>query len=77
MEIKVVTIIEILFFMLLLFTYFKVSYSGRVTTFSKWLVTLSSIGILFFADKIKLLLWLICVGAIWVIRYKKKNNELT
>lgn len=75
MEIKVATIIEIAFLALLLFAYFKVSYTGRVTTFTKWLLALSSIGVLFFADKIKLSLWLICVGAIWLIKYKKKNNE--
>lgn len=78
MELKLLTIIEICLFALLLFVYFKVSYSGKVTTFAKWVITLSSIGILAIADKFKLVLWLIVVGLIWLIKYskKKKNDEL-
>lgn len=76
MGIKLIAIIEVCFFLLLLYTYFKISVTGRVTTFTKWVLTLSSIGILFLADKIKLLIWLTVVGFIWIIKYyKKKNND--
>ena len=75
MEIKVITIIEIMFFIALVYTYFKVSITGKVTTFSKWIIALCSMGILFFADKIKLLLFVIAIAVIWIIRHKKRNND--
>lgn len=75
MELKLLTIIEICLFALLLFVYFKVSYSGKVTTFAKWVITLSSIGILAIADKFKLLIWLLVIAAVWLIKYKKKGND--
>lgn len=72
----VITIFEFVIFIFLLYTYFKISVTGRVTTFSKWAITLSSILILAIADKFKLLIWLIVVGFIWLIKYyKKKNND--
>jgi len=70
-----ITIIEVVLFLILLYTYFKVSATGKATTFTKWVITLSSIGILVIADKVKLLIWLLVVAAVWLIKYKKKGND--
>ena len=56
-------------------SYWYVSKKDKISNLDKGVITLLSLGILFFTDKIKLLLWLICLGAIWAIKYKKKNNE--
>lgn len=74
----IITISEIAMFFLLLFTYFKVSKTGEITGFAKWLITLSSFGILFLSDKMKLILWVAVVAIIWLIKYskKEKNDEL-
>lgn len=71
----VITITEVILFIILMYTYYRVSTQGEVSDFSKWVITLSSVGILFFADKIKLLIWLIAVGVIWLIRYYKKEKN--
>lgn len=68
-------IIEAFLFIVLVYAYFCVSTKGNTSTFTKWVITLSSIGILFIADKIKLLIWLIAVGVIWLIKYYKKTKD--
>jgi hypothetical protein len=68
-------IIESVLFVVLLYAYFCVSSKGQASTFAKWVITLSSMGILFISDKIKLVFWLLAVGVIWLIRYSKKTKK--
>lgn len=58
-------------------SYWYLSKKDKISSIDKGVITFFSVVILFCADRIKLSLWLICIGAIWIIRYKKKRNELT
>lgn len=73
MDDKLIVIVQLIFFVILVTTFIYVSYTGKVTLWVKLLLTLSSIGVLCF-DKIKLLIWALAVGAIWLIKYSKKTN---
>ena len=74
MDDKYIVIIQLVFLAVFIATLIYVSYSGKVSLAVKLLLTLSSIGVLCF-DKIKLLIWAIAVGAIWLFRYSKKENN--
>lgn len=74
MDDRLIVIIQLVFLAVFIATLIYISVTGKVTTRIKLILTLSSIGILCF-DKIKLLIWAIVVGAIWVIKYAKKNNK--
>lgn len=71
----VTTIIEIALFFVLLISYFNISKNKKITPLSKWLITISSIGILLFIDRIKLVLWLVAVFVILIVKYKKKKDD--
>jgi len=62
-------------------SYWYVSKKDKVTNIDKGIITALSLCILFCGEKIKLLLWLLFVGGIFLIKYKNKNkskkNELT
>ena len=73
-------IIEIILFIILLYTFYKVSVSSNVSNFSKWVLTFSSVGILFLADKVKLLVWICAVGVLLLIKHfttKRQKNGRT
>lgn len=62
---------------LLVYCIYLVTNKGVTTSFVKWVMAISSIGILAVADKFKLIAWIVTVGLVWLIKYKKKKNELT
>jgi len=73
----VVIIVQFILLGLLLYCIYLVTSKGHTTTFVKWVMLISSIGILALADKFKLIAWSFVMAAAWIIRYKKKKNELT
>lgn len=71
---KLIVIIQLVFLAIFIATLIYVSHTGKATLTVKLILTLSSIGVLCF-DKIKLLIWALAVGAIWLFRYSKKENK--
>ena len=69
-------IIEITLFIVLLYAYYKVSVQDRVSTFYKWVILMSSIGVLAFADKIKLIVWGVIVFVVWIIKYLTEKQKI-
>ncbi len=71
---------QILLLIILLYSIYKVSVKGEMTTFAKWLIVGSATGILVFADKIRCI---IGIGALIFaliakhITDKKRENETT
>ena len=65
------------FIMLVIFLYciYILSMNKGNMKFYKWLMVLSSFGILFIADKIKLLLWVVVICGIWLIKHKKQQDD--
>lgn len=68
-------IVEIILFIALMYTYYVVSVSDKVSTFYKWIIILSSVGILAIADKVKLLMFIITVTILWLFKYHKKQSN--
>lgn len=69
--------VQFVLLVLLVYCIYLVTNKGIATNFVKWVMAISSIGILAVADKFKLIAWIITVSVIWIIKYKKKKNELT
>lgn len=68
------------FFIALMYIYYKVSVYGQISPFNKWLLAICSLVVLAIADKVKLLIWVIAVGIMWAIKHfttKKQNNGRT
>ena len=70
MDVKIAIVVQLFF--LVVFIYAMI---GKVTKVNKWLLTISLVGILFIADKTKLLIWSIAAGVIWLIKYSKKQKN--
>jgi len=73
-----VTIGECVLLVILSYTYYMVTTGKSIPSILKWGITLSAIGVFAF-DKIKLFLFVLSVGVIWLIKHYKKNkrNEFT
>lgn len=79
-DISVILAVQLFFFCILLYTFFRVSITGKVTIVTKWMLSISSIMILGLADKLKLIGWIAAVGIIYLIKYvtlKKQKNGWT
>jgi len=76
---KIQFFVSLLSLICLCVSYWYLSKKDKISNLDKGVVASLSIGILFLTDKIKLLLWLMCVCAIWLIKHYKKNkrNEFT
>lgn len=73
----IVVIVEGVLCVLLAYIYYKVATGNKVTPLLKWTIIISSIGVFAF-DKIKLFLFLLSLGVVWLIKHKKsKSNEFT
>jgi len=73
-----VTIGECVLLVVLSYTYYMVTTGRNIPSVLRLGIMLSAIGVFAF-DKIKLFLFLISVGVIWLIKHYKKNkrNEFT
>ena len=74
----IIVIIEGVLCVLLAYIYYRVSTGSKVSPLLKWGVIISAMGVFAF-DKIKLLLFLISLGVVWLIKHHKKSkaNEFT
>lgn len=68
-------IIISMFFVTLLYLYYKVSVEGKVSTFQKWILAICSIGVLAIVDKVKLLVWVVLVCVMLMIKHFTKKNK--
>lgn len=74
---KWVVILQVILFIGLLISYYYVSVNNKDKPFMKWAIAGLSISILFLSDKLKLLLFGVSVGVLWIIKHfttKKENN---
>jgi hypothetical protein len=69
-----VVISQIVLFIILVYTSFMITRKERVSNFTKVVVALSTIGVLAF-DKVKLMIWLIGVGVMWIFHNTKKRKS--
>lgn len=73
----VIICVQFVLLALLLYCIYLVANKGHASSFVKWVMFISSLGILALADKFKLIAWAVMVFVIWATRYKKKKNEFT
>lgn len=78
MEVKVAIAVQIMFLVTLLYSIFRISVTGKMTTFTKWMIAGSYIGVLAFADRVKLITGILFIAIVMVTKYltdKKKHIE--
>lgn len=75
----VIITVQFILLVLLLYCIYLVANKGHASSFVKWVMFISSVGILALADKFKLIIWLIVVAFMWLIKHykKRKKNEFT
>jgi len=71
---KAAVIIQGIFFLILLSTYYYANKNNQTALLTKWLLFICAIGVLSF-DEIKLFLFIISVGAVWIISLYKKSKR--
>lgn len=74
----IIVIIECVLCLLLAYVYYKVATSDKINTTLKIGIIISAMGVFAF-DRIKLILFLISIGILWLIKHNKKpkQNEFT
>lgn len=68
-------IIMSVFFIALMYVYYKVSEHGHISPFNKWLLAICSIVILSIVDKAKLLVLGVAFGVMWAYGQIKKRKK--
>lgn len=75
-----VIVFQVILLIILLYSIYTVSVTGKMTTFMKWLIVGSSAGILMFADKVRCAIGIGALIVALIAKYitdKKMENETT
>ena len=77
MEDKIIFLyLQVVLFIIMLYAIYTLSISKEPKPFHKWVFMISSVGILFLADKVKLVIWLVGVAIVYVLKYFTTKNKI-